>query len=117
MAEIFNFIPEAQGQEMIFLQEVTKDYSEKELTTFVALYRSRRRDPQMILLVTVLGFVVVAGIQRFMVGQIGMGLLYLFTGGLCFIGTIIDLINYQDLAFEYNRRMALESAAMVSTMK
>ncbi|MEN8224829.1 MAG: TM2 domain-containing protein [Bacteroidota bacterium] len=117
MAEIFTFIPEAQGQEMIFLQEVTKEYSEKELTTFAGLYRSRRRDPQMILLVTILGFVVVAGVQRFMVGQIGMGLLYLFTAGLCLIGTIIDLINYQDLAFEYNRKMILESAGMISSMK
>jgi TM2 domain-containing membrane protein YozV len=116
MSEIFNFIPEAQGQEMMFLREVTKEYSEKQLTSFVGLYRARRRDPQMILLVTILGFVVVAGIQRFLVGQIGMGLLYLFTFGLCFIGTIIDLINYQDLAFEYNRRMALESAAVVNTM-
>ena len=117
MAEIFNFIPEAQGQELIFLKEVTKDYAESDLHTFVSLYRARRRDPQMILLVTILGFVIVAGIQRFMVGQIGMGLLYLFTGGLCLIGTIIDLINYQDLAFEYNRRMALESAAMISASK
>jgi len=112
MSEIFNFIPEAQGQELVFLQEVTKGYSEEQLKNFVMLYRVRRRDPQMILLVTILGFVVVAGIQRFMVGQIGMGLLYLFTAGLCFIGTIIDLINYQDLAFEYNRKMALESAAI-----
>jgi len=44
-----------------------------------------------------------------------MGLLYLFTAGLCFIGTIIDLINYQDLAFEYNRKMIMESAAVIGT--
>lgn len=116
MAEILNFIPEAQGQEMIFLKEITTDLDEKGMTTFASLYRARRRDPQMILLVTVLGFVVVAGIQRFMVGQIGMGLLYLFTGGLCLIGTIIDLINYQDLAFEYNRKMAIEAKAMINTL-
>jgi TM2 domain-containing membrane protein YozV len=113
MVEIFSLIPEAQGQEMVLLQEVTKDYTDEQKTSFVTLYRARRRDPQIILLVTVLGFVIVAGIQRFMIGQIGMGLLYLFTGGLCLIGTIIDLINYQDLAFEYNRRMALESAAVL----
>jgi len=114
MADIFTFIPEAQGQEMVVLQEITKDYSEEQMKNFVMLYKARRRDPQMILLTTVLGFVVVAGIQRFIIGQIGMGLLYLFTGGLCLIGTIIDLINYQDLAFEYNRRMAMESAAVIS---
>jgi TM2 domain-containing membrane protein YozV len=114
MAEIYTFIPEAQGQELVMLQEITKDYNEEQMKSFVALYRSRRRDPQMILLTTILGFVVVAGIQRFIVGQIGMGLLYLFTFGLCFIGTIIDLINYQDLAFEYNRQMMMETAAVIS---
>ncbi len=116
MAEIFNHVPEAQGQELFFLQEITKEYDDKELTNFVALYRARRKDPQMILLATIIGFVIVAGIQRFLVGQIGMGLLYLFTAGLCFIGTIIDLINYQDLTFEYNRKMAVEAAAMIKGM-
>jgi len=38
-----------------------------------------------------------------------MGILYLFTGGLCLIGTIIDLINHKSLANEYNRQMAFES--------
>lgn len=32
------------------------------------------------------------GIHRFYLGHIGMGLLYLFTGGLCGIGWIIDII-------------------------
>jgi TM2 domain-containing membrane protein YozV len=114
MDNVLNYFPEAQGQEMMFLKEITADLSEEKIKTFASLYRARRRDPQMILLVTILGFVIVAGIQRFLIGQIGMGLLYLFTAGLCFIGTIIDLINYQDLAFEYNRKMAIESKAMVS---
>lgn len=92
------------------LKETTKDYTDDQLSSFASMYRARRRDPQMILLTTILGFVIVAGIQRFIIGQIGMGLLYLFTFGLCFIGTIIDLINYQDLAFEYNRRMIVETA-------
>lgn len=100
---------------MAVLQEVTKGYDEKQLLSFATVYRSRRRDPQMILLTTVLGFIVIAGVQRFMIGQIGMGLLYLFTFGLCFIGTIIDLINYQDLAFEYNRRMIMETAAIIGS--
>ena len=113
MAEIFTFIPEAQGQELMLLQETTKDYTEEQVKTFASMYRARRRDPQTILLVTILGFVVVAGLQRFMTGQIGMGLLYLFTAGLCFIGTIIDLINYQDLTFEYNRQVIMETAAVI----
>jgi TM2 domain-containing membrane protein YozV len=67
-------------------------------------------------LTTLLGFVVIAGVQRFLVNQIGMGILYLFTGGLCLIGTIIDLINYQDLAMEYNMRVANEAAMMIKGM-
>jgi hypothetical protein len=49
-----------------------------------------------------------------MLGQMGMGLLYLFTGGLCFIGTIMDTVNHKRLTFEYNQQMARESMAMIS---
>ena len=47
-----------------------------------------------------------AGIQRFVIDEIFMGLLYFFTGGFCGIGTIINAIRYKELAFEYNRKMA-----------
>ena len=33
------------------------------------------------------------GVHRFMKGDVGMGILYLLTGGLCGIGVIIDLIK------------------------
>ena len=32
-----------------------------------------------------------------------MGILYFLTGGLCLIGTIVDLVNHRSLAFEYNQ--------------
>ena len=65
-------------------------------------YRGKRRSPQEILLFTLLGFIIIAGVQRFVIGQIGMGILYLLTGGLCLIGTIVDLVNHRTLALEYN---------------
>ena len=46
--------------------------------------------------------------SRFILGQIGMGILYLFTVGLCFIGTIVDLVNYKQLTLEYNQQQAQE---------
>ncbi len=116
MANFFQFLPELQGRELMFVQGLTKDYDDQQLMNFANIYRSRRRDPQIILLTTLLGFVVIAGVQRFLVNQIGMGILYLFTGGLCLIGTIIDLINYQDLAMEYNMHMANEAAMMIKGM-
>jgi len=116
MANLFQFLPELQGREMMYVQGLTKDYTETQMMNFANIYRSRRRDPQLILLTTLLGFVAIAGVQRFLVNQIGMGILYIFTGGLCLIGTIIDLINYQNLAMEYNMHMANESAMMVKGM-
>lgn len=37
-------------------------------------------------------FLGVYGVHKFYEGKIGMGLIYLFTGGLCGIGWIVDLI-------------------------
>jgi TM2 domain-containing membrane protein YozV len=68
----------------------------------------------MILILTIIGFLGIAGVQRFITDQIGMGLLYFFTAGLCFIGTIIDLVNYQKLAFEYNQKKANEVAMIIN---
>jgi TM2 domain-containing membrane protein YozV len=52
------------------------------------------------------GLIGVAGIHRILVGDIGLGILYFFTAGLCFIGTIVDMINYRRLANDYNLKEA-----------
>ncbi len=106
-------IPGIDAEEMLILDHMTKDLSEEQFRTFVTVYSGRRKSNDTILICTILGFVAVAGIQRFIVGQIGMGLLYLFTGGLCLIGTIVDLINHKALALEYNQQMAAESLRMI----
>jgi len=110
---LINMIPSIEGEELVYLQMATKELTEEQMVNFIALYNGKRKKTDKILLGCVLGFVCVAGIQRFMVGQTGMGLLFLFTGGFCFIGTILDTINHKRLAFEYNQKMARESMAMV----
>jgi len=110
MANLFQLMPMIQGDELAYVQGITKDMDDNQIQMFAGIYNARRKDPQTILLVTLLGFIVVAGIQRFLVGQIGMGLLYLFTGGLCLIGTIVDLVNHKKLAFEYNVGVAQDVA-------
>lgn len=102
--------------EFLYLEQVMKNMNIDQAKTFLAYYSGRRKDPQDILLFTLLGFVIIAGVQRFVLGQIGMGLLYLFTGGLCLIGTIVDLINYKSLTLDYNQKMAYECAQMVHTL-
>ncbi len=100
-------------EEMVFIQEITKDLNENQVRNFELVYTGKRRDPQHVLLFTILGFFGIAGIQRFVTNQMGMGILYFLTAGLCFIGTIVDLINYKSLANEYNHKMALESRHFV----
>lgn len=113
MAKIIDVLPEVTGEEMVYIQNLLKDLDDEKARSFASVYRSRRRDPQMILILTIIGFLGFAGIHRMVLNQIGMGILYFFTGGLCFIGTIIDLVNYQKLAFEYNQKVANEIALMV----
>jgi TM2 domain-containing membrane protein YozV len=113
MPNVMQLMPSLEGDEMVFVQGLIKDLNDNQAQLFANMYLSRRKDPQLILLTCLLGFVVIAGVHRFLLGQIGMGLLFLFTAGLCFIGTIVDLVNYKKLAFEYNAKQAQQIAVMV----
>lgn len=106
MAKVIDVLPELQGEEMTYIQGLIKDMDDEKARTFATVYRARRKEPQMILLMALLGFIGIAGVHRFLIDQVGMGILYLLTVGLCWIGTIVDLVNYQKLAFEYNVKVA-----------
>lgn len=116
MATVLHMLPNIEGEEMTFVQGLLKDMSESQAQQFAVVYSARRKDPQTILLTALIAFVGAAGVHRFILGQIGMGLLYLFTWGFCGIGTVIDLVNYRTLAFEYNWKVAQQVGAMVKTM-
>lgn len=113
MANIFELLPEIIGEEQMYISSIIKNMDDQKAMQFANIYRARRKDPQMILLVTLVGFLGIAGIQRFITDQIGMGILYLLTAGLCWIGTIIDLVNYKKIAFEYNQKEANQILAML----
>jgi TM2 domain-containing membrane protein YozV len=113
MANLLHLMPSIENEELNYIQGLVKDFNENQVQQFALIYNSRRKDPQTILLLTLVGFLGVAGVQRFIIDQIGMGLLYLFTIGLCFIGTIIDIVNYKSLAFEFNQKVARQVAGMV----
>jgi TM2 domain-containing membrane protein YozV len=102
-------MPGMTPEELSFIQQGIAELNDEQKKYFFMVYSSKRKNPQDILLVTLLGFIWIAGIQRFLVGQVGMGILYLLTGGLCWIGTIVDLINYKTIASDFNRQMAFES--------
>ena len=80
--------------------------SYESLQQFAVAYRQVRKDPQTLRLMAIIGIVAIPGLQRFWVGQVGIGLLYLLTWGLLLFGTITDIIKYKELAFAYNRKVA-----------
>lgn len=113
MAKMIDYLPELEGDEAAYISKVMESMDEETADRFARVYRARRKEPQIILLTAIVGFFGVAGIHRFLIGQIGMGILYLLTAGLCFIGTIVDIINYKNLAFEYNRDVARDAISLV----
>ena len=96
-------------EELAFLHQATNELNDAQKQSFYLAYSTKRKSPQDILIFTLIGFVGISGVQRFMVGQVGMGVIYFLTAGFCFIGTIVDAINHQALALEFNKKMAYES--------
>jgi TM2 domain-containing membrane protein YozV len=115
MPNVFQLMPSLEGDEMAYVQELIKDMTDSQAQQFAMAYMARRKDPSNILIFTVIGFIGIAGIQRFVLNQIGMGILFLLTGGLCVIGTIVDLVNFKKLAFEYNSKQAQQVAGMIKS--
>lgn len=116
-SKLLQMIPGIEANELAYLQIITKDLNDDQLQTFAALYNGERKKSDMILIGGVIGLLGIGGIQRFMIGQIGMGILYLLTMGLCYIGTIIDLVNYKKLTFEFNQQAANNIMQAVANMK
>lgn len=56
--------------------------------TLLTLQATELKDPTVLLLISI--FLGTLGIDRFMIGDTGMGVLKLLTGGLCGILTLID---------------------------
>ncbi len=68
--------------------------------TLLTLQATELKDPTTVLLVSI--FLGGLGIDRFMIGDVGMGILKLLTGGLCGILTIIDWFTISRKAKQIN---------------
>ncbi len=96
MANVLQIMPFLEGEEMIFVQGLVKDMNDNQASMFANVYSARRKDSTTILLTTCIGLLGIAGVQRFILGNIGMGILYLLTAGLCYIGTIVELLTIKN---------------------
>ena len=104
---VTHYLPELDEPERSFIERLTTGMSHESIQQFAAAYRQVRKDPQTLRLMAAIGIVAIPGLHRFWVGQVGIGFLYLLTWGLMLFGTITDIVKYRELAFNYNRQVAV----------
>lgn len=114
---LLKYLYDISPEELLTINSRIKQYSPDEIMQFCILYRSKRRDPQLILILSLLGLFGVAGIHRFILGHIGLGIIYFLTIGLCWIGTIVDAVNYKKLSLDYNSRMIAETMMVLNMVR
>lgn len=92
-------------------QQMMAGLSDQQRMMFQSQYLAERKDPTIVIVLAVLfGYL---GVDRFILGDIGMGILKLLTGGLCGILWLIDIFTASSKTHDYNRRKAMEILAAV----
>ena len=87
-------------------QQLIKKLKESERLVFSSQYDSVKKDPgTMLILSVLLGSV---GVDRFMLSDMGFGLLKLFTFGGCGVLWLIDIFTTKDRTADFNRKKANE---------
>lgn len=84
-------------QHLAIIRSKMKDMDEDQI---VAVSSVPLKNPTTMLLIEI--FLGEFGVHRFMLGEVGMGLLELLTGGLCLILWVIDLFTVTNKTREYN---------------
>lgn len=90
---------------------------EKFKNMFMVQFNSRSKSESTALILNALGCIGVAGIGRIYLGQTGIGILYLLTLGVLFIGTLIDFFRIGDIVATKNFEIANEIVAELDMMK
>ena len=85
------------AEKIVFLKQKLLEIDE---TKFSLVSAVEMKDPTTLLLVSI--FLGTVGIDRFMLGETGMGILKLLTVGLCGVLTIIDWFTIQKKTQDLN---------------
>jgi TM2 domain-containing membrane protein YozV len=93
------------------LMDMTIGMTERQRNSFFAQYAAAKRNRVLMLVFSIAfgGF----GIDRFLVGDTGLGLLKLFTGGLFGILWLVDIFLITGRVDLYNRTKAQEIAMLI----
>jgi TM2 domain-containing membrane protein YozV len=92
---------------MMFQQGMT----DQQKMMFMSQYSSEKKDRTTVLVLAVL--LGNLGVDRFYLGDSGMGALKLLTLGGCFIWWLVDLFTASTRADDYNRQKAQDIAAAI----
>lgn len=92
------------AEKIVYLKDKIRTMDEEK---FSLLTTVEMKDPTTVLLISI--FLGVLGIDRFMIGDTGMGILKLLTGGCCGILTIVDwfTISKKTKELNFNNVMSL----------
>ena len=92
------------AEKIVYLKDKLRTMDEEK---FSHLTTVEMKDPTTVLLISI--FLGVLGIDRFMIGDTGMGILKLLTGGCCGILTIVDwfTISKKTKELNFNNVMSL----------
>jgi len=91
-------------EKIMYLKEKLRTMDEDKFSLISTI---ELKDPTTVLLISI--FLGTLGVDRFMVGDIGLGILKLLTAGLCGVMTIIDwfIISKRTKELNFNNVMAL----------
>ena len=90
-------------------QQMIAGLTDQQKNMFMAQYAAERKDRTTLLLVSI--FLGKLGVDRFMMDDVGMGLVKLFTLGGCLVLWIMDIITITDRVDTWNRLKAQQIIA------
>ena len=100
MADLMRFMPELTGEETQYIGGILNNMTDEQAANFTFAYKAQRRVEATFRVMTLFS------IGRFYLGQMGMGILYVCTFSLCYVGGILDLTNHKKILAEHNRQIA-----------
>jgi|GEM_PF-3726071 len=83
---------------------------------FQLMYLKRKKSKAVAQLLNLIAFAGLGGLQRFYLGDIGLGIAHLLTVGFFWIGTIIDMIALNQRVNKANVNIAMQTLEMVRAM-
>lgn len=98
------YIDDDLDQKTSQINTYMNEINETRENNYVDTYKSPKN--KIIALLTCI-FLGAIGVHRFYVGKVGTGILYLFTGGICGIGVIVDIIKILTGSFKDSNGLTL----------